>query len=175
MPKISETTKRAQASAILKGLAKRFKSREKLMVAGTVYTIPQLTALLRGHLTALTELRTLRAALAGKVQEERAIAKQVSELRAALFLFIGGKFGRDPVTLGLATQTDLDFEVNRANKEKPAPAESGATLLPASETTARKEAEVAAEASQKSGGELDVGAVFAKLKQLGGKGDKQEE
>ena len=28
----------------------------------------------------------------------------------------------DPVTLGLATQTDLDFEVKRANKEKPAPA-----------------------------------------------------
>ena len=83
----------------------------------------------------------------------------------------------DPVTLGLATQTDLDFEVNRANKEKPAPAESGATLLPASETTARKEAEVAAaqEANQKAGGDLDVGAVFAKLKQLGGKGDKEEE
>src|SRR5476651_2232954 len=83
----------------------------------------------------------------------------------------------DPVTLGLATQTDLDFEVNRANKEKPAPAESGATLLPASETTARKEAEVAAaaEANQKAGGDLDVGAVFAKLKQIGGKGEKEEE
>ena len=79
----------------------------------------------------------------------------------------------DPVTLGLATQTDLDFEVNRANKEKPAPAESGATLLPASETTARKEAEVAAaqEANQKAGGDLDVGAVFAKLKQIGGKSE----
>ncbi len=83
----------------------------------------------------------------------------------------------DPVTLGLATQTDLDFEVNRANKEKPLPADAGATLLPASETTARKEAEVAAaaEAQQKPGGDLDVGAVFAKLKQLGNKGDKDEE
>lgn len=83
----------------------------------------------------------------------------------------------DPVTLGLATQTDLDFEVNRANKEKPLPADSGATLLPASETTARKEAEVAAAAaqSQKPGGDLDVGAVFAKLKQLGGKGEKEED
>ena len=37
----------------------------------------------------------------------------------------------DPVTLGLATQTDLDLEVSRANKEKPAPADTGATLLPA--------------------------------------------
>ena len=50
----------------------------------------------------------------------------------------------DPVTLGLCSQTDLDFEVNRANKEKPAPVDTGATLLPAAETTARKEAEVAA-------------------------------
>jgi hypothetical protein len=82
----------------------------------------------------------------------------------------------DPVTLGLATQTDLDFEVNRANKEKPLPVDSGATLLPAAETTARKEAEVAAAAqNQKPGGDLDVGAVFAKLKQLGGKGEKDEE
>ena len=83
----------------------------------------------------------------------------------------------DPVTLGLCSQTDLDFEVNRANKEKPLPADAGATLLPASETTARKEAEVAAAAaqSQKPGVDLDVGAVFAKLKQLGGKGDKDED
>ena len=85
----------------------------------------------------------------------------------------------DPVTLGLATQTDLDFEVNRANKEKPAPVDTGATLLPAAETTARKEAEVAAaaaEAENKPGGsDLNVSAVFAKLKQLGGKSEKEEE
>jgi hypothetical protein len=86
----------------------------------------------------------------------------------------------DPVTLGLCSQIDLDFEVNRANKEKPAPAATGATLLPAAETTARKEAEVAAataaEAEKKPGGsDLDVSAVFAKLKQLGGKGEKKDE
>jgi hypothetical protein len=84
----------------------------------------------------------------------------------------------DPVTLGLCSQTDLDMEVQRANKEKPAPVDTGATLLPAAETTARKEAEEAhagAEGTEKSG-ELDVGAVFAKLKQLGGKhDDKQDE
>jgi hypothetical protein len=85
----------------------------------------------------------------------------------------------DPVTLGLATQTDLDLEVSRANKEKPAPADTGATLLPAAETTARKEAEEAAAhqaAQDKPAGEMDVSAVFAKLKQLGGKGegDKDE-
>jgi hypothetical protein len=61
---------------------------------------------------------------------------------------------------------------------RPAPVDTGATLLPAAETTARKEAEEAhagAEGAEKSG-ELDVGAVFAKLKQLGGKhDDKQDE
>ena len=81
----------------------------------------------------------------------------------------------DPVTLGLASQIDLDFEVDRANKEKPAPVDTGATLLPAAETTARKEAEVAAAAPKprdKPGGDMDVSAVFAKLKQIGGKGDE---
>jgi len=38
------------------------------------------------------------------------------------------------------------------------------------------EDEVAAAAEpEKKGGELDVSAVFAKLKQLGGKGDKEGE
>src|SRR5437016_11058583 len=45
----------------------------------------------------------------------------------------------DPVTLGLCTQIDLDFEVQRASKEKPTPADSGVTLLPASVTTAPQE------------------------------------
>ena len=83
----------------------------------------------------------------------------------------------DPVTLGLCSQIDLDLEVQRANKEKPAPVETGATLLPASETTARKEAEEAAAAereAEKPAAEMDVSAVFAKLKQLGG-GKKEEE
>jgi uncharacterized protein len=75
----------------------------------------------------------------------------------------------DPVTLGLCSQLELDFEVNRANKEKPVAQASGATLLPASETTRKEEAPATAggEAEKKSG-DLDVSAVFAKLKQLGG-------
>ena len=75
----------------------------------------------------------------------------------------------DPVTLGLTSQTELDFEVNRANKEKPPVAASSATLLPAAETT-KKEPETVAAQDKKSSpaGDLDVNAVFAKLKQLGG-------
>jgi uncharacterized protein len=83
----------------------------------------------------------------------------------------------DPVTLGLASQIDLDLEVQRANKEKPVAADTGATLLPAAETTARKEAEAAAAAEaaqEKSGGNLDVSAVFAKLKGIGGKAEQQD-
>jgi hypothetical protein len=76
----------------------------------------------------------------------------------------------DPVTLGLCSQIDLDLEVQRAAKEKPVDAEAqGATLLPAAETTVRREPEP--EEKKKPGDELDVDAVFAKLKQLGGKSE----
>ncbi len=55
----------------------------------------------------------------------------------------------DPVTLGLCTQIDLDFEVDRAAKSEPSetPASTGATLLPASETTTAAAQAVAAAAS----------------------------
>src|SRR5580700_10500920 len=78
----------------------------------------------------------------------------------------------DPVTLGLSSQIDLDLEVQRAAKEKPIEdeAHAGATLLPAAETTAaRKEVEIEGEKAPSE--ELNVEAVFAKLKQLGGKGE----
>ena len=76
----------------------------------------------------------------------------------------------DPVTLGLCSQIDLDLEVHRAAKEKPIDIEAqGATLLPASETTIRREPEPE---EKKPADELNVDAVFAKLKQLGGKSDE---
>src|SRR3989440_1867497 len=75
----------------------------------------------------------------------------------------------DPVTLGLCSQIDLDLEVHRAAKEKPVDvAAQGATLLPAAETTVRREPEPE---QKKPGDELSVDAVFAKLKQLGGKSE----
>ncbi len=46
----------------------------------------------------------------------------------------------DPVTLGLCSQIDLDFEVNRAAKDRPASVEDqGPTLVPAGVTTQRHE------------------------------------
>ena len=73
----------------------------------------------------------------------------------------------DPVTLGLCSQIDLDFEVQRAAKEKPTDQQyGGATLLPASETT-RKEPE--SEANIRQQDDINVDAVFAKLKTMGGK------
>jgi uncharacterized protein len=77
----------------------------------------------------------------------------------------------DPVTLGLCSQIDLDFEVQRAAKEKPAEPDMGATLLPAEITTAGPSAEPAPAAEEKESDELDVQAVFAKLKQIGGKNE----
>ena len=78
----------------------------------------------------------------------------------------------DPVTLGLCSQIELDFEVARAAKEKPIDAAyGGATLLPASETTKKDEYEPA----ERSNDDLNVDAVFAKLKTLGGKKQDQEE
>ncbi|KAF0229545.1 MAG: hypothetical protein FD175_1883 [Beijerinckiaceae bacterium] len=66
----------------------------------------------------------------------------------------------DPVTLGLCSQIDLDLEVGRASKDRPANVvpDVGATLIPAEMTTA-------AEAPKKKV-ELDAEHVFAKLKDL---------
>jgi uncharacterized protein len=80
----------------------------------------------------------------------------------------------DPVTLGLCSQIDLDFEVQRAAKEKPAEADTGATLLPAAVTTAPEAPDEPEAKPEKPGQELNVEAVLAKLKQIGGKGDKDE-
>jgi hypothetical protein len=79
----------------------------------------------------------------------------------------------DPVTLGLCSQTDLDREVYRAAKEKPAEPEADrTTLLPASVTTAPAEPQEPAMPDEKTDkDDLNVNAVFAKLKQLGGKGE----
>lgn len=74
----------------------------------------------------------------------------------------------DPVTLGLSTQIDLDFEVGRASKEKPVEAvETGPRLLSAETTTAPEADEAMPADGERKGRELDVDAVLAKLKQLG--------
>src|SRR5690348_11657673 len=78
----------------------------------------------------------------------------------------------DPVTLGLCSQIDLDLEVHRAAKEKPAEPDHGVTLLPAEVTTAKPAPEEQPEPqAKKPAEELDVEAVFAKLKQIGGKSE----
>ena len=76
----------------------------------------------------------------------------------------------DPVTLGLCSQIDLDFEVQRAAKDKaPAPEESSQTLLPAEVTTAREPVQApfaTLNAPKEEEERIDVNSVFAKLKQL---------
>lgn len=83
----------------------------------------------------------------------------------------------DPVTLGLCSQIDLDFEVNRAAKERaPVEEDRSQTLVPAEVTTARpSQAEHDSEvfstppAPAEREAEIDVNSVFAKLKNLGDK------
>lgn len=66
----------------------------------------------------------------------------------------------DPVTLGLCSQIDLDMEVNRSAKDRPAQQnmDMGATLISAEITTS-------AEAPMRKG-EMDAAHVFARLKDL---------
>jgi hypothetical protein len=77
----------------------------------------------------------------------------------------------DPVTLGLCSQIELDFEVNRAAKDRRHPEEEhGRTLLPSEITTsagqARESAAGPAQGREEDGAGLDAESVFAKLKDL---------
>jgi uncharacterized protein len=83
----------------------------------------------------------------------------------------------DPVTLGLCSQIDLDFEVQRAAKDRPVqPAESGQTLLPAEVTTQPEPPrDTFSEPPRKPAEErFDADSVFAKLKQLKRPADDEE-
>ena len=82
----------------------------------------------------------------------------------------------DPVTLGLCSQIDLDFEVQRAAKDRPqVETEAGATLLPAEVTTARPdEHEVPPEVEKKKDDD-EMKAVFAKLQRIGSKEHEDED
>ena len=82
----------------------------------------------------------------------------------------------DPVTLGLCSQIDLDFEVQRAAKDRPGLVQDhGPTLVPAEETTqpfyhepsTHEEVFGSAPARKEPEEEkIDVDSVFAKLKGL---------
>ena len=86
----------------------------------------------------------------------------------------------DPVSLGLCSQIDLDFEVEKAAKSSPQhePVAEGATLLPAAQTTTAAAALAAAATrpapSAEKQAELDADAVFAKLKSLKGREENEE-
>ena len=82
----------------------------------------------------------------------------------------------DPVTLGLCSQMDLDFEVNRAAKERaPVEEDRSQTLVPAEVTTAGRQSQavrdercfrVHAPAPAEREADIDVDSVFAKPKDL---------
>jgi len=83
----------------------------------------------------------------------------------------------DPVTLGLCSQIDLDFEVNRAAKDRPKVEEDKTqTLVSAEITTARPVNVTSAEVfgapipKPKAEDKIDVESVFGKLRELKGVG-----
>ncbi|MGH6761276.1 MAG: DUF1013 domain-containing protein [Phyllobacterium sp.] len=77
----------------------------------------------------------------------------------------------DPVTLGLCSQIDLDLEVERAARNRPAHLDTGDTLLPASAT---ENLDIHSQPEEESE-ELDADKVFAKLSSLKGKTDEDEQ
>lgn len=87
----------------------------------------------------------------------------------------------DPVSLGLSSQIDLDFEVARAAKDRPALVvqDTGSTLLPAEVTTAPAPvSQPFADMSRPKREEeekIDVDSVFAKLKQLKRPADEDDD
>ncbi|WP_141059749.1 DUF1013 domain-containing protein [Brucella melitensis] len=76
----------------------------------------------------------------------------------------------DPVTLGLCSQIDLDIEVERASRNRPAPPEADSTLLPASATENFDYRD-----EQPAEEELDADKVFAKLSSLKGSNTDDED
>lgn len=76
----------------------------------------------------------------------------------------------DPVTLGLCSQIDLDIEVERASRNRPATPESDSTLLPASATENFDYRD-----EQPAEEELDADKVFAKLSSLKSSTQDEEE
>ena len=78
----------------------------------------------------------------------------------------------DPVTLGLASQIDLDLEVQRASRGREPAQPAGDTLLPAA-LTERLQPEQPAQKSEDA--ELDADAVFAKLSALKGTQTEEED
>lgn len=78
----------------------------------------------------------------------------------------------DPVTLGLCSQIDLDFEVQRASRGREQPAPTGDTLLPAA-LTERLTPEQAPKPQPKEDDELDADKVFAKLSSLKSKDEEE--
>jgi len=87
----------------------------------------------------------------------------------------------DPVTLGLCSQLDLDFEVQRAAKDRPQVQveEGNATLLPPEVSTVEVEERNPFADSERQPARqtetIDVDSVFAKLKQLKRTDDEDEE
>jgi len=127
---------------------------------------------------------TLGDALPGPAVDDPATCVISSDELQSLLECLGSTLSPlDPVTLGLCSQIDLDFEVERASRTatpSAVPASIGATLLPASETTtaaaqAAAAATVRPERSEQRAAADEADAVLAKLKSMKGAPSKDDD
>ncbi|UXN02881.1 MULTISPECIES: DUF1013 domain-containing protein [unclassified Bartonella] len=93
----------------------------------------------------------------------------IEQIRTRTHWNSGTLVARDPVTLGLCSQIDLDIEVEKAAKNRPADMPRDETLLPASAT------ENYGYDRGHEEEELDADKIFAKLSSMKRKDEDEEE
>ena len=153
-----------QESALLLAMNKVAKEKELYLTPGGKYSTDDIAA--NGNMTASQKFKGLRASHDAKPKVgDKLCPISMTKASPKFTWIVGGQ------AYQFCCPPCID-EFVRTAKEKPAEtAYGGATLLPASETT-RKEPEL--EPVSRSNDDLNVDAVFAKLKTIGGKKPDQE-
>jgi hypothetical protein len=131
MPKESKLTKRARATRVLDGLAKRFAPDEILVVSGESYSAAELIALVRRQIAALDAVDRAGSALRQAVRDETAISKTVNVVIQRLKGSILGVHGPRPDVLG-----DFGWEVPK----EPGPKTARAKAMQVEKAARRREA-----------------------------------
>jgi hypothetical protein len=135
MPKESKLDKRARATKVLDGLAKRLAPDETVLVSGKSYSRPELTALIRRQIAALDAVNRASSALRQAVRDEGVISKEVNALIQRLKQSILAVHGPRPDVLG-----DFGWDVPKEPGPKTARAKAEQVRKAAERREAKKRA-----------------------------------
>jgi hypothetical protein len=135
MPKESNLTKRARATRVLDGLAKRLAPDETVVVSGKTYSRTELTAIIRRQIAALDAVDRAGSALRQAVRDESAISKEVNAVIQRLKQSILGVHGPRPDVLG-----DFGWDVPKGPGPKTARAKAQQVEKAARRREAKKKA-----------------------------------